>query len=207
MIRNIAVMAHVDTGKTTLTEQMLRHCGAIRAAGSVDAGTAHTDTLAVERRRGISVHAACVPMQWRDTKINMIDTPGHTDFSAEVERSLWALDGAVLGKWTMYRLGMKDLHELSWGAASAGEGPAFYRAKKNIEGAEDTFVNPKGWNKGHVYVNGFNLGRYWTVGPQLTLYCPGPLLKEGENEIVAFEILETKQLTMTLDDVHQISIL
>ena len=96
MIRNIAVMAHVDTGKTTLTEQMLRHCGAIRAAGSVDAGTAHTDTLAVERRRGISVHAACVPMQWRDTKINMIDTPGHTDFSAEVERSLWALDGAVL---------------------------------------------------------------------------------------------------------------
>ena len=65
----------------------------------------------------------------------------------------------------------------------------------------------KGWNKGHVYVNGFNLGRYWTVGPQLTLYCPGPLLKEGENEIVAFEILETKQLTMTLDDVHQISIL
>ena len=117
------------------------------------------------------------------------------------------LDGAVLGKWTMYRLGMKDLHELSWGAASAGEGPAFYRAKKNIEGAEDTFVNPKGWNKGHVYVNGFNLGRYWTVGPQLTLYCPGPLLKEGENEIVAFEILETKQLTMTLDDVHQISIL
>lgn len=96
MIRNIAVMAHVDTGKTTLTEQMLRHCGAIRMVGSVDEGTAHTDRLEVERRRGISVHAACVPMRWRDTEINLIDTPGHTDFSAEVERSLWALDGAVL---------------------------------------------------------------------------------------------------------------
>ena len=96
MIRNIAVMAHVDTGKTTLTEQMLRHCGAIRMVGSVDEGTAHTDRLEVERRRGISVHAACVPMRWRDTDINLIDTPGHTDFSAEVERSLWALDGAVL---------------------------------------------------------------------------------------------------------------
>ena len=96
MIRNVAVLAHVDTGKTTLTEQLLRHCGAIRAAGSVDDGTAHTDRLEVERRRGISVHAACVPMRWRDTEINLIDTPGHTDFSAEVERSLWALDGAVL---------------------------------------------------------------------------------------------------------------
>ena len=96
MIRNIAVMAHVDTGKTTLTEQMLRHCGAIRTVGSVDEGTAHTDRLEVERRRGISVHAACVPMRWRNTEINLIDTPGHTDFSAEVERSLWALDGAVL---------------------------------------------------------------------------------------------------------------
>lgn len=96
MIRNIAVLAHVDAGKTTLTEQLLRHCGAIRTAGSVDAGTTHTDRLEVERRRGISVRAACVPMRWRDVEINLIDTPGHTDFAAEVERSLWALDGAVL---------------------------------------------------------------------------------------------------------------
>ena len=63
MIRNIAVMAHVDTGKTTLTEQMLRHCGAIRAAGSVDAGTAQTDYMEVERRRGISVKSACAVLR------------------------------------------------------------------------------------------------------------------------------------------------
>ncbi len=94
--RNVGILAHVDTGKTTLTERLLHHCGAIRQAGSVDAGTAHTDRLEVEKRRGISVKAACVPMLWKDTEINLIDTPGHMDFAAEVERSLWALDGAVL---------------------------------------------------------------------------------------------------------------
>lgn len=95
-IRNIGIFAHVDAGKTTLTEQLLLHSGAIRQKGSVDSGTAHTDTLPVERRRGISVKATSVSLQWRGAKINLIDTPGHVDFAAEVERSLWALDGAVL---------------------------------------------------------------------------------------------------------------
>lgn len=95
-IRNIGIFAHVDAGKTTLSEQLLLHAGAIRRAGSVDDGTAHTDDLPVERRRGISVRASCVRLRWRDVDINLIDTPGHTDFSAEIERSLWALDGAVM---------------------------------------------------------------------------------------------------------------
>ena len=95
-IRNIGVFAHVDAGKTTLSEQLLMHSGAIRRAGSVDEGTAHTDNLPVEQRRGISVKATCVSMDWRDTLINLIDTPGHVDFAAEVERSLWALDAAVM---------------------------------------------------------------------------------------------------------------
>lgn len=95
-IRNIGIFAHVDAGKTTLSEQLLLCAGAIRSAGSVDSGTAHTDLLPVERRRGISVKATCVSFSWRDTAINLIDTPGHADFSAEIERSLWALDGAVL---------------------------------------------------------------------------------------------------------------
>ena len=95
-IRNIGIFAHVDAGKTTLSEQLLMHAGAIRRVGSVDEGTAHTDNLPVEQRRGISVKATCVSLNWRDTAINLIDTPGHVDFSAEVERSLWALDAAVV---------------------------------------------------------------------------------------------------------------
>ncbi len=95
-MRNIGIFAHVDAGKTTLSEQLLMHSGAIRRAGSVDEGTAHTDNLPVEQRRGISVKATCVSLTWRDTSINLIDTPGHVDFSAEVERSLWALDAAVM---------------------------------------------------------------------------------------------------------------
>lgn len=95
-IRNIGIFAHVDAGKTTLSEQILSHAGAIRSVGSVDSGTAHTDSLPVERRRGISVKATCVSLNYNDIRINLIDTPGHADFSAEVERSMWALDGAVL---------------------------------------------------------------------------------------------------------------
>ena len=95
-IRNIGIFAHVDAGKTTLSEQILSHTGTIRSVGSVDSGTAHTDNLPVERRRGISVKASCVSMDYQGVRIHLIDTPGHVDFSAEVERSLWALDGAVL---------------------------------------------------------------------------------------------------------------
>ena len=95
-LRNIGIFAHVDAGKTTLTEQMLLCTGAIRTAGSVDRGTAHTDTLPVERRRGISVKSATVSFTWKGVTVNLIDTPGHTDFSAEIERSFWALDAAIL---------------------------------------------------------------------------------------------------------------
>ena len=95
-IRNIGILAHVDAGKTTLTEQMLFASGAINRPGRVDDGTAHTDRLAIERRRGISVRAACTAFSWRDARIQLLDTPGHADFAAEVERALWALDGAVL---------------------------------------------------------------------------------------------------------------
>jgi len=95
-IRNIGIFAHVDAGKTTLTERLLARAGAIRAAGSVDSRTAHTDRLDVERRRGISVRSTCAPLEWNGVYINLIDTPGHADFASEVERSMWALDGAVL---------------------------------------------------------------------------------------------------------------
>lgn len=95
-IRNVALLAHVDAGKTTTTEQMLYLSGRIRTPGSVDDGTTQTDWLDVERERGISVRMATTVLPWRETEINLVDTPGHVDFVAEVERSLQVLDGAVL---------------------------------------------------------------------------------------------------------------
>lgn len=95
-VRNIGIFAHVDAGKTTLSERLLLTCGQIRSAGAVDAGTAHTDRLAIEKKRGISVKSACAPLFWKNTHIRLIDTPGHADFSSEIERSMWAIDGAIL---------------------------------------------------------------------------------------------------------------
>lgn len=93
---NIGIFAHVDAGKTTLSERMLLLSGGIRSLGAVDEGTAHTDRLAMERRRGISIRSACAPVIWKDTLINIVDTPGHADFASETERALWAIDGAIL---------------------------------------------------------------------------------------------------------------
>ncbi len=94
--RNIGILAHVDSGKTTLTEQLLFLTGAVRSAGSVDEGTTRTDSLSVERKRGISVRTATASVEWKGNRINIIDTPGHVDFAGEVERCLAALDFAVV---------------------------------------------------------------------------------------------------------------
>lgn len=95
-IRNIGIIAHVDAGKTTLTEQMLYQSGSSRILGSVDKGTTHTDSLEMEKQRGISIKAAEIDLTYKDVNIHIIDTPGHTDFSSEVERSIGVLDGAVV---------------------------------------------------------------------------------------------------------------
>ena len=93
---NIGILAHVDSGKTTLTEQILYRTGALRLAGSVDEGTAATDNLSIERLRGISVRTSTASTVWKGVTVNIIDTPGHVDFAGEVERSLSALDYAIV---------------------------------------------------------------------------------------------------------------
>src|SRR5437867_6956749 len=93
---NLGILAHVDAGKTTLTERLLYAAGVIDTVGSVDAGTTQTDTLALERERGITIKSAVVSFEVAGVTVNLIDTPGHPDFIAEVERVLRLLDGAVL---------------------------------------------------------------------------------------------------------------
>ncbi|MEA2513070.1 MAG: ribosomal protection tetracycline resistance protein [Thermomicrobiales bacterium] len=95
-IINIGILAHVDAGKTSLTERILFETGVITSVGSVDKGTTQTDTMELERARGITIKSAVVSFQLNELKVNLIDTPGHADFVAEVERSLHVLDGVVL---------------------------------------------------------------------------------------------------------------
>ena len=94
-VRNIGIMAHIDAGKTTTTERILFYTGINRKVGETHDGASTTDWMEQEKERGITITSAAVTCFWNNNQINIIDTPGHVDFTVEVERSLRVLDGAV----------------------------------------------------------------------------------------------------------------
>ena len=114
--RNIGIMAHIDAGKTTTTERILFYSGKVHKIGEVHDGAATTDWMVQEQERGITITSACVTTEWRDHQINVIDTPGHVDFTVEVERSLKVLDGAVAVFCA--RAGVQPQSEKVWSQAN-----------------------------------------------------------------------------------------
>ena len=133
-LRNIGIMAHIDAGKTTTTERILFYSGKIRRLGNVDSGNTVTDSMEQERERGITIASAAVTTIWKGHQINIIDTPGHVDFTVEVERSLRVLDGAVAVFCA--RGGVEPQSENVWRQANTYHVPRIaYVNKMDINGA------------------------------------------------------------------------
>ncbi len=134
-LRNIGVIAHIDAGKTTVTERMLYYSGAKHRVGAVDKGTTETDADPEEQERGITIYSACVTFPWKDVIINLLDTPGHVDFTAEVERCLRVLDGAVVV--FSAREGVEAQSETVWKQANRyGVSRVVFINKMDREGAD-----------------------------------------------------------------------
>lgn len=140
-IRNIGIIAHVDAGKTTLTERILFETGNIRFPGEVHEGTTSSDFSQQERERGISIQSAALTCHWNDFRINIVDTPGHVDFTAEVERTLRVMDGAVAVFCAVH--GVQAQSETVWRRARRYSLPVVaYINKMDREGADfDSVLN------------------------------------------------------------------
>ena len=127
-VRNIGIAAHVDAGKTTLTERILYYTGANHRIGEVHDATAHMDYLPEEKEHGITITTAVTRCPWRDHLIQVVDTPGHVDFTIEVERSMRVLDGAVIVMDGVR--GVEPQTETVWRQASKVEIPRLFLSTK-----------------------------------------------------------------------------
>lgn len=135
----------------------------------------------------------------------LVENMGRVNFGAAMLDRKGITGGVTINDqlqfgWDIYPLPLNDLSGLKFGAAQTGIFPAFFRAAFDVDDPADTFLALPGWTKGVVWLNGFNLGRYWERGPQKTLYVPAPLLKRGQNELIVFELHETTTLSVEFRD-------
>jgi len=140
-IRNIGIMAHIDAGKTTTTERILYYTGKIYKIGETHDGASQMDWMAQEQERGITITSAATTCQWKDCQINIIDTPGHVDFTAEVERSLRVLDGAVTVLDS--KAGVEPQTETVWRQATEYKVPRIVFSNKMDATGADFFMSVK----------------------------------------------------------------
>ncbi len=126
----------------------------------------------------------------------LVENMGRINYGSELGELKGITEGVKLDyqfifDWDIYTLPLDNIEKLEFGEIKAKTGPAFYKGTLNVDQPEDTFISLEGWNKGVVFINGFNLGRYWSNGPQKALYLPAPILHKGDNEIIVFELHDT----------------
>jgi elongation factor G len=151
-VRNIGIAAHVDAGKTTLTERMLYYAGASHKIGEVHEGAAHMDYMVEEQEHGITITAAVTRLPWREHLIQLIDTPGHVDFTIEVERSMRVLDGCVIVLDGVRGCGAADRNRLAAAHPISVAGAVFYQqagsARRRFRTRTDDGARPIGRGTG-----------------------------------------------------------
>ncbi|OBZ15716.1 GTP-binding protein [Bacillus sp. FJAT-27264] len=182
---NVGIFAHVDAGKTTTTEHILYESGRIRSLGSVDTGTALTDSLDVERQRGISVRAALASFAWKGVQVNLVDTPGHVDFLSEVERSLRVMDCAVLILSAVE--GVQAQSEMIWSALRKLKIPTIiFMNKMDRTGADPEAVLAQA----HTYLSGDIIPVQQPLGREQDYAGTADLWEQGADSAVQTELLE-----------------
>ncbi|MFF2908684.1 GTP-binding protein [Paenibacillus sp. NPDC057934] len=182
---NIGIFAHVDAGKTTTTEHILYESGRIRSLGSVDTGTALTDSLDVERQRGISVRAALASFAWKGVQVNLVDTPGHVDFLSEVERSLRVMDCAVLILSAVE--GVQAQSEMIWSALRKLKIPTIIFMNK----MDRTGANPEAvLAQAHTYLSGDIIPIQEPLGREQDYAGTADLWENGADSAAQTELLE-----------------
>ncbi|OZJ03390.1 hypothetical protein BZG36_04003 [Bifiguratus adelaidae] len=183
--RNIGIIAHIDAGKTTTTERMLHYAGFTPRLGSVDTGDTVMDYLVAERERGITINSAAITFGWKGHKINLIDTPGHVDFTVEVERSVRVLDGAVTVLDGV--AGVEAQTETVWRQANRYKVPRI------------AFVN----KMDRVGANfGKSIVEMWKKLAARPLVCQVPVFDDGGNFRRIMDVVEMKMLDWEADKEH-----